>query len=111
MATNIIRDDDSTMVIEAVGAAYDSGAYIAQGLMGGISLNTVPINTDAVVQYKGEVSYAKTAGSAWTEGDELFFDSGNNEFIFSMANGERIISGRSYKEQIAKVLTGSEATN
>ncbi|HQV76071.1 MAG: response regulator transcription factor [Flavobacteriales bacterium] len=37
--------------------------------------------------------------------------SGNNEFIFSMANGERIISGRSYKEQIAKVLTGSEATN
>ena len=30
--------------------------------------------------------------------------SGNHEFIFSMANGERIISGRSYKEQIAMVL-------
>ena len=30
--------------------------------------------------------------------------SGNNEFIFSMANGERIVSGRSYKEQIAKTL-------
>ncbi len=30
--------------------------------------------------------------------------SGNNEFIFSMANNERIVSGRSYKEQIAKVL-------
>lgn len=30
--------------------------------------------------------------------------SGNNEFIFTMANGERIVSGRSYKEQIAKVL-------
>ncbi|MCB9163347.1 MAG: response regulator transcription factor [Flavobacteriales bacterium] len=30
--------------------------------------------------------------------------SGNNEFIFSMANGERIVSGRSYKEQIAKAL-------
>ncbi|MBX2977977.1 MAG: response regulator transcription factor [Flavobacteriales bacterium] len=35
--------------------------------------------------------------------------SGNNEFIFSMANGERIISGRSYKEQIAKVLAEQEA--
>lgn len=34
--------------------------------------------------------------------------SGNNEFIFTMANGERIISGRSYKEQIAKALTESE---
>ena len=30
--------------------------------------------------------------------------SGNNEFIFTMANAERIVSGRSYKEQIAKVL-------
>jgi two-component system LytT family response regulator len=30
--------------------------------------------------------------------------SGNNEFVFTMANGERIISGRSYKEQIARVL-------
>ena len=30
--------------------------------------------------------------------------SGNNEFIFTMANNERIVSGRSYKEQIAKVL-------
>lgn len=30
--------------------------------------------------------------------------SGNNEFIFSMSNGERIVSGRSYKEPIAKAL-------
>lgn len=30
--------------------------------------------------------------------------SGNNEFIFTMANGERIVSGRSYKESIAKAL-------
>ena len=36
--------------------------------------------------------------------------SGNNEFIFTMANGERIVSGRSYKEQIALNLTRSEAT-
>lgn len=35
--------------------------------------------------------------------------SGNNEFIFTMANGERIVSGRSYKEPIAKVLATSEA--
>jgi DNA-binding LytR/AlgR family response regulator len=30
--------------------------------------------------------------------------SGNNEFVFLMANGERIVSGRSYREQIAKAL-------
>ncbi|HMZ49379.1 MAG TPA: LytTR family DNA-binding domain-containing protein [Flavobacteriales bacterium] len=30
--------------------------------------------------------------------------SGNNEFIFTMANGERIVSGRSYKETIARAL-------
>ncbi|MCW5899331.1 MAG: response regulator transcription factor [Flavobacteriales bacterium] len=30
--------------------------------------------------------------------------SGNNEFLFSMANNERIVSGRSYKEKIAEVL-------
>ena len=29
---------------------------------------------------------------------------GNNEFIFNMANGERIVSGRIYKEKIAEVL-------
>ena len=34
--------------------------------------------------------------------------SGNNEFIFTMANGERIISGRSYKEKIAEVLAEQE---
>jgi two-component system, LytTR family, response regulator len=30
--------------------------------------------------------------------------SGNNEFVFTMSNGERIVSGRSYKEHIAKSL-------
>ena len=105
MATNIIRDDDSTMVIEAVGAAYDSGAYIAQGLMGGISLNTVPINTDAVVQYKGEVSYAKTAGSAWTEGDELFFDSGNNEFT-NVATTDGIVRGYAAADALLAATSG-----
>ncbi len=30
--------------------------------------------------------------------------SGNNEFIFTMSNNERIVSGRSYKEQIARAL-------
>lgn len=35
--------------------------------------------------------------------------SGNNEFIFTMANGERIVSGRSYKDQIAKSLVRTEA--
>ncbi|MCC6938301.1 MAG: response regulator transcription factor [Flavobacteriales bacterium] len=30
--------------------------------------------------------------------------SGNNEFIFSMSNNERIVSGRSYKDQIARAL-------
>ena len=34
--------------------------------------------------------------------------SGNNEFIFTMANGERIVSGRSYKDQIARSLSRSE---
>lgn len=31
--------------------------------------------------------------------------SGNNEFIFSMANNERIVSGRSYKEPIGRALS------
>jgi two-component system LytT family response regulator len=31
--------------------------------------------------------------------------SGNNEYIFTMNNGERIVSGRSYKEHISKVIT------
>jgi two-component system, LytTR family, response regulator len=34
---------------------------------------------------------------------------GNNEFIFSMANGQRIVSGRSYKEQIARALQEQSA--
>lgn len=34
--------------------------------------------------------------------------SGNNEFIFSMVNNERIVSGRSYKEKIAEVLAEEE---
>lgn len=33
---------------------------------------------------------------------------GNNEFIFSMANGEHIMSGRSYKERIDKLLQEQE---
>lgn len=31
--------------------------------------------------------------------------SGNNEFMFTMSNGQHVLSGRSYKEQIAKLLT------
>lgn len=33
--------------------------------------------------------------------------SGNNEFLFTMSNGQHILSGRSYKEAIAKMLTRS----
>lgn len=105
MATNIIRDDDSTMVIEAVGAAYDSGDYIAQGLVGGISLNDVDSGADAVVQYKGEVSYAKTAGSAWTEGDELFFDSGNDEFT-NVATTDGIVRGYAAADALLAATSG-----
>ena len=35
--------------------------------------------------------------------------SGNNEFIFTMATGEHIVSGRSYKENIAKTLQAQES--
>lgn len=31
--------------------------------------------------------------------------SGNNEFLFTMSNGQHVLSGRSYKESIAKLLT------
>ena len=31
--------------------------------------------------------------------------SGNNEFIFTMSNGQHVLSGRNYKEQIATLLT------
>ncbi len=34
--------------------------------------------------------------------------SGNNEFTFTMANGKHLLSGRSYKEQIAKLLIERE---
>lgn len=34
--------------------------------------------------------------------------SGNNEFTFTMSNGKHLLSGRSYKEQIAKLLTERE---
>lgn len=35
--------------------------------------------------------------------------SGNNEFTFTLAKGKHLLSGRNYKEQIAKFLTGREA--
>jgi hypothetical protein len=31
--------------------------------------------------------------------------SGNNEFTFTMSNGKHLLSGRSYKEHVAKLLT------
>lgn len=31
--------------------------------------------------------------------------SGNNEFTFTMSNGKHLLSGRSYKEQVARLLT------
>jgi two-component system LytT family response regulator len=34
--------------------------------------------------------------------------SGNNEFLFTMSNGQHVLSGRSYKEQIAKLLSRKE---
>ena len=34
--------------------------------------------------------------------------SGNNEYIFSMDTGERIVSGRSYREHISKALQEQE---
>ncbi|MBX2971595.1 MAG: response regulator transcription factor [Flavobacteriales bacterium] len=34
--------------------------------------------------------------------------SGNNEFLFTMSNGQHVLSGRSYKEPIAKLLSRRE---
>lgn len=36
---------------------------------------------------------------------------GNNEFLFVMSNGERLVSGRSYKEHIAQALAEPETTH
>lgn len=36
--------------------------------------------------------------------------SGNNEFMFTMSNGQHVLSGRNYKEQIATLLTEREGT-
>jgi len=105
MATNIVRDGDDTMVIESVGANYAAGAYIAQGLMGGISLNAVSTGADAGVQYKGEVSYAKTAGQTWTEGQELFFDSGTDKFT-TIATADGIVRGYAAADAVLAATSG-----
>ncbi len=36
--------------------------------------------------------------------------SGNNEFVFTMSNGQHVLSGRNYKEAIAKILSEQHST-
>jgi len=35
--------------------------------------------------------------------------SGNNEFLFTMSNGQHVLSGRSYKEHLSKLLSSSNS--
>lgn len=105
MAKNIIRDSDGNFVIEAVGAAYDSGDFIVQGLMHGVSLNDVASGADAAVQAIGEIEYAKAAGEVWTEGDELFFDDGNDEFT-TVATTDGVIRGYAAEDALIAATTG-----
>jgi predicted RecA/RadA family phage recombinase len=105
MATNIIRDDDRTTIIEAVGADYASGDFIVDGLLHGVSLNNVANGADAVVQCTGEFTYTKAAGAAWTEGQELYFDAGNDRFTTTMT-ADGIVRGYAAKAALLAATSG-----
>jgi len=105
MATNVIRDKNGMGVIESVGADYSSGDFIVQGLLHGISLNDVATGGNATVQMIGEVSYAKAAGQVWTEGDELFFDAGNDEFT-TIATTDGVIRGYAAEDALNAATSG-----
>ena len=105
MATNIIRDDDGKFVIEAVGSDYDSGDFITQGLVHGVSLNDVSSGADAAVQAEGEFTYAKAAGETWTEGDELFFDAGNDQFSTTPTT-DYVVRGYAAEDALLAATTG-----
>ncbi len=105
MATNVIRDKNGMGVIESVGADYSSGDFIVQGLLHGISLNDVATGGNATVQMIGEVSYAKAAGQVWTEGDELFFDAGNDEFT-TIATTDGVIRGYAAEDALIAATSG-----
>jgi uncharacterized protein YegP (UPF0339 family) len=34
--------------------------------------------------------------------------SGNNEFVFTMSNGQHILSGRSYRDKVSAVLSSGQ---
>lgn len=105
MAGNIVRDDDRTIVIEAVGADYSSGDFIVDGMLHGISLNDVSNGSDAVVQAVGEATYAKTAGEVWAEGQELYYDAGNDEFTTTMT-ADGIVRAKAAKDALIAATTG-----
>jgi predicted RecA/RadA family phage recombinase len=76
---NMYLEDDSVLIFKNSTAAKSSGQAVFQGGMLGILVTDITTATGTgPMRVRGVVTYTKLAGTAWAEGDVVFFDVVNN---------------------------------
>ena len=91
MAQNYIQPGNVLEVIAPSGG-YTSQSVVIAGLLVGIALGDAAEGEACEVALEGVWDVAKTAGTAWAQGDKLYFDAtakrGTKTSIYKTVSGE-----------------------
>ena len=84
-----------TRFANATGNAIPSGQIVVyNGDQVGLSFTTIPDGTTGVLLLAGRFRYKSPTGAAWAVGDELAYDSGNNQLVLADTNSALPYVGR-----------------
>jgi predicted RecA/RadA family phage recombinase len=77
MAQNFIQCGDTLEYANSSGSTITAGSVVVIGSLAGVALNDIPDGESGTVMVEGVFKLTKVTGTAFSQGDELFWDSGN----------------------------------
>ncbi len=75
-------------VVVASPEAADSGEFLVKGALSGVAAAAADNGADVVLKRKGVFELPKATGTAWTQGDRLYWDASAKNFTKTAANNQ-----------------------
>jgi len=96
--------DGSTAVVSAP-ADVSAGDFVVVGKTFGAAVNDALSGAEVVLSTEGVFEFPKETGTAWTAGDQLYWDAGNARF--TKTAGENLSYGRAHNDAAAGDAVGN----
>lgn len=82
--------ESGASVVVAAPEAADSGEFLIVGALSGVATGSADNGAEVVLQRKGVFELPKATGSAWVQGQRLYWDVANKKFTAVAAGNQAI---------------------